>query len=436
LVSFRSTSGEGPSVSFRDALFRGQAPDGGLYVPESIPPFDRPKVQGAGFVVRARAALGAWLDAEIGPQATAALCQEAFDFPVPLTRLDEGTWLLELFHGPTGAFKDFGARFMARALWRLRNPGAPITVLVATSGDTGSAVAHAFSGLEGVRVVLLYPANKVSPLQEAQLTSAPANVHVLRVAGSFDDCQRMVRAAFRDTALARDLGLTSANSINVGRLLPQVSYYVHASLELAAALGEVTPSPELAEPLVVVPSGNLGNLTAGLWARRSGAPIACLLAATNRNDTFARYLQSGRLEPRQAVPTLSNAMDVGDPSNAKRIIALHAGDVGTLRHEVVAESVDDTQTRRAIRDTYVATGRVLCPHTAVGLVARRRHARFRPAILLATAHPGKFPEIVREATGEEVQLPEPLQRGLEQRRDPSDVEADSGRLREFLRSLS
>jgi threonine synthase len=437
MVRFRSTTGDERSLaSFREALFRGQAPDGGLYVPDVVPLFDAARLKGSSFVARARAALGAWLDAEIGAKATAALCQEAFDFPVPLTRIDDGTWLLELFHGPTGAFKDFGARFMARALWRLRDAGHPVTVLVATSGDTGSAVAHAFGSLSDVRVVLLYPANRISPLQEAQLTSAPGHVQALRVAGTFDDCQRMVKAAFRDSALARDLGLTSANSINVGRLLPQISYYVHASLELGETLGDMAPSPDLTAPLVVVPSGNLGNLTAGLWAKRSGAPIACLLAASNRNDVFPRYLETGELEPRAAVATLSNAMDVGDPSNAARILALHDRDAEALRGEVVGESISDPETLRTIRDTYVASGRIVCPHTAVGLAARKRHARFRPAVVFATAHPGKFAEIAREATGEDVALPEVLRRALGQRRDPVDMQPEPAALQEFLRTLA
>ncbi|MFQ5600892.1 MAG: threonine synthase [Candidatus Krumholzibacteriia bacterium] len=427
MIQYRSTqSRQAGGVSFQEALFRGQAPDGGLYVPDALPQIDPGRLRAGGFVERASGALGAWLDAELGADVTSTLCREAFDFPVPVSRLNDDTWLLELFHGPTSAFKDFGARFMARAMARLGEPGRRLTVLVATSGDTGSAVAHAFGGLADTQVVLLYPANKVSPLQEAQLTSVPANVHSVRVAGAFDDCQAMVKAAFRDANRAGELGLTSANSINVGRLLPQLTYYVHAGLELE----------EAGAPLVVVPSGNLGNLTAGLLARLSGAPIAGFLAAANRNDVFPRYLESGVLEARQAVRTPSNAMDVGNPSNAARIVALYAGHFESLRRDVTGESVSDDETLATIRQTWEATGRFVCPHTAVGLAARRRRGDPRPAVVLATAHPGKFAEIVREATGEEIALPETLARALTSRRTPLDIPPDPLALLELLRTLA
>ena len=416
MVRYRSTANGGtPGASFREAIFQGQAPGGGLFIPEHIPRTEMEALRVADFAERARGAIGAFLDDELGSDVTADLCHQAFDFSVPLAQLDADTTLLELFHGPTAAFKDFGARFLARALQRLRPAGSQLTVLVATSGDTGSAVAHAFAGLAGTRVLLLYPAGRVSPEQEAQLLAVPANVQCLRVAGAFDDCQAMVKSALGDADLVRDLGLVSANSINIGRLLPQITYYVHALLEMESA-GE--------PPLVVVPSGNLGNLTAGLYAQRAGARVGRFLAASNANDVFPRALRTGRLEPQPTIPTLSNAMDVGDPSNAARILALYAGRFADLGRDVIGEQVSDDETLRTMREIHAETGRLVCPHTAVALAARRRLPQVRRALVLATAHPGKFAEIVERATGEKPELPPALRRLSEARRVPVDLRAD------------
>jgi threonine synthase len=426
LIRYRSTANGGaPGASFREALLRGQAPGSGLFVPERIPRIEMAALRGADFADRAHGVLSAFLDDELGRGVTAELCRQAFDFPVPLTRLDADTWLLELFHGPTAAFKDFGARFLARALQRLHPAGSRLTVLVATSGDTGSAVAHAFAGLPGTRVLLLYPAGKVSPGQEAQILTAAANVQPLRVAGAFDDCQAMVKSALGDADLVHDLGLIAANSINIGRLLPQIPYYVHALLEMESA-GE--------PPLVVVPSGNLGNLTAGLYAQRAGARAGRFLAASNANDVFPRALRTGKVKPKPVVPTLSNAMDVGNPSNAARILALYAGRFADLRRDVIGESVGDEETLRTMREIHAETGRLVCPHTAVALAARRRFPQARPALVLATAHPGKFAEIVERATGATPEQPPALRLGSGIRRTPVDLSADPAAFCAWLRA--
>jgi threonine synthase len=429
-VRYTSTTAgprRGETVSFKTALARAAAPDGGLYVPETIPPLHLEELHAATFAARARAVLGAWLDDELGPAAVAAACDSAFDFSVPLVPLDAETYVLELFHGPTAAFKDFGARFLAQLLRRTRASGQRTTVLVATSGDTGAAVAHAFGEDEGTKVVLLYPAAGVSPHQEAFLLSGGANATALRVAGSFDDCQTMVRVACSDDALVRDLGLVPANSLNIGRLLPQIAYYVHAALELQVDSGV---------PLVVVPSGNLGNLTAGLLAKRGGAPIQRFLCAANRNDVFPRYLATGILQPHPPVRTPSNAMDVGAPSNAARIQALYGGRLDEIRRDVLGESVDDAETLRVIGDIWARHGRFVCPHTAVGLAARRRHPGLRPAIVLATAHPGKFAAVIRQATGQDVELPAPLVPAPRSRGDAVDMPARVEALRGFLHAMA
>jgi threonine synthase len=450
MIGYHSTAdGLARVGSFKEALFQGQAPDGGLYAPDRVPQLDIEALRGADFATRARAAMLAWLDGELPPEIVERLCSTSFNFPVPLVELDADTALLELFHGPTAAFKDFGARFAAQSMALLRDRDHRFVVLVATSGDTGSAVAHAFAGLAAARVVLLYPAGKVSPLQELQLTSVPENVFSLRVDGTFDDCQKMVKAVLADATLAKKLGLTSANSINIGRLLPQTTYHVHASLELSSPPPAVGPGmprrirPERGEdtaPLVCVPSGNLGNLTAGLLAKRQGAPIARFLAATNRNDVVVRWLASGHLRPQPAVATPSNAMDVGNPSNAARILALYDRDLKALRRDVLASRIDDDETLATMRRIFEENERFVCPHTAVALAALHRHRDESgydgPAIVLATAHPAKFADTVRAATGHTLPLPPALEQLESARRPPRDIRADPAALRAFLHRLA
>jgi threonine synthase len=391
-------------VTFREAVLRGLAPDGGLYLPTSLLPIT-PDVltswRGLPIDDVAVRVLTHLVGDEFDRAAFAGLVREAFDFPAPTVPLKDGIAVLELFHGPTLAFKDFGARFLARIFgYLLKERGDHATILVATSGDTGSAVAQGFHGVPRVQVVVLYPAGKVSRFQEAQMATLGENVRAVRVPGTFDDCQRLVKQAFLDNRLER-LNLSSANSINIGRLLPQTVYYV-ASWLAAGKAGDV---------VFAVPSGNLGNLTAGVIAQRLGLPVGRFVAATNLNDVLPEYLRTGIYRARPARPTLSNAMDVGDPSNFPRLAQIHGEALDALRANIVGLSVSEDETRRTIREVYHTDGYVLDPHGAVGVAAalriRKETGERRPIIALATAHPAKFGDVIREELGFYPELPEP-----------------------------
>ncbi len=405
MVTFTSTRGGAP-VSFAEALFRGLAPDGGLYLPHGSLPLEAPGPPAGGDFVRAALWAGRrFLDGALAGDALSRVVEQALDFPVPLVEIDDDTYVLELFHGPSLAFKDVGARFMAHAMAELGGGEGPHTVLVATSGDTGSAVARAFFGLDGYRVVVLFPADGISERQRRQMTTLGGNVTAVAVQGSFDDCQHLAKAAFADEELRARHGLTSANSINIGRLIPQAFYYVHA----AAQLGW-----DRSAPMFVVPSGNLGDLTAGLLALRLGMPAERFLAASNRNHVFPDFLTSGTYEPRPSVATISNAMDVGDPSNFERIRSLYAPDPSRLAEDVAGAWCTDDETRDCIARVHHRTGYVLDPHTAVAYRALERWEGKRegPSVVLATAHPAKFPEVVEAAIGRAVEVPEALERAL------------------------
>jgi threonine synthase len=412
VIRYTSTAGAAPPADLRTALAAGLAPDGGLYLPDPIPAVeasdwaalrDRPLIEAATFIGRRL------FGGDVAAPVLDALIARAMDFPVPLVRLTERVWALELYHGPTGAFKDVGARVMAGLLDALiPEDGDPLTILTATSGDTGGAVADAFFGRERFRVVVLYPEGQVSTLQERQFTTLGGNVIAVRVSGTFDDCQRLVKAAFTDRALRERCRLTSANSINVGRLLPQVFYYTHWWARL---------DPALSTPVVSVPCGNFGNLTAGLIARRLGVPIGPFIAVTNANDVVPEYFRTGRFVPRASRRTISNAMDVGNPSNFARVRALYRDDVTALRRDVSAESFDDDATRGAIRDVYQRHGYVMDPHSAVAYLGLEATLAARPdtgGVFLATAHPAKFREVVEPVIGCPVPLPERLAARLSQ----------------------
>ena len=428
-----STRASNVTVSFKEAVFRGLAPDGGLYLP-LVQPDLGPVLSGlrpdASMSDIARAAMSVFLADELDGESLDRIAAAAFPFRPELRKLDEGLYLLELFHGPTFAFKDFGACFLAAVMEEyLRRDRRRAVILTATSGDTGSAVASAFHGRAGIQVVILYPSGRVSPLQEKQLTTLGGNVAALEIDGSFDDCQRMVKAAFID--LGGRLGLTSANSINLGRLIPQAFYYIYGRLRLAAE--------RPGGCVFCVPSGNFGNLTAGVLAWRWGLPVERFLAATNANKVVPEYLESGVFKPRPSVHTLSNAMDVGDPSNFERLEAIFGGDPDAMRAAIEGAWVSDEETAAAIRRWRRERGLFFDPHTALGVHAAERWlagpaGKGRTVIALGTAHPGKFLEVVREAAGEEPPLPERLARVLTLEKKSIRMSNESDALKKWLLS--
>jgi threonine synthase len=406
-VSFMSSRGGVAPAVFSQALLQGLAGDGGLYVPSRWPKFTPEDFADAATLpqVGARLIAGFAAGDALVPELP-AIVNEAFNFAAPRVALTEDDRLavLELFHGPTAAFKDFGARFLAAAFSRLRrNATRPLTILVATSGDTGGAVAAAFHGRAGIEVVVLFPKGLVSPTQERQLTCWGGNVRALAVRGTFDDCQRLVKEAFGDAALRERSQLSSANSINLGRLLPQAVYYAATSLAIWREHGEPAS--------FIVPSGNLGNAVACLWARAAGLPIADVLLAHNANRAVPDYLMSGHWEPRPSIATLASAMDVGNPSNMERLLALFPRPAD-LRQAVSACSVSDAEIRGRIRIGYEQYGQIWCPHTATAAEAWERLTPERRAarrwVLVSTAHPAKFPEIVEPLIGRKVPVPESL----------------------------
>lgn len=404
-----STRRSSPPVPFIDALFAGTAPDGGLYFPERfepLPPERRARIRDAD-IVEVGTVVGAHLlRGEITEEALRPLIREALDFPIPLLQVAERAWVLELFHGPTRAFKDVGARVQARLLHHFTD-GTPLTILVATSGDTGSAVAQAFHGVPDTRVVVLYPEGQVTDVQEAQMASLGDNITAVAVHGTFDDCQRLVKQAFADEDLRKHVWLTPANSINLGRLLPQVFYYF--------LLARLTPAGGGPGPVVSVPSGNFGNLTAGLIAKRLGLPVRRFVAATNVNDVVPGYLRSGVYEPRPSVRTVANAMDVGAPSNFERMRDLYDDDIDRMRQDVAGAAFTDAQVVEAIGAVYRSRGYLLDPHGAIawlGLEQALTQDEHAIGVFLATAHPAKFREVVEPAIGAPVALPPALAEAL------------------------
>jgi threonine synthase len=435
-MNWISTRGAAPAVPFIDALFAGTAPDGGLYFPERFDPLPRASLEairtadlaGIGTIVGEHLLKG-----EISEQALRPLVESALDFPIPLVQVTDRIWALELFHGPTMAFKDVGARVQARLLHHFTD-GTPLTILVATSGDTGSAVAQSFHRVPDTRVVVLYPEGQVSDVQEAQMASLGDNVLAIAVRGTFDDCQRLVKEAFADDELRKQVWLTPANSINLGRLLPQVFYYF-LLMRLGASAGSVNGR---SGPIVSVPSGNFGNLTAGLIARRLGLHVAQFVAATNVNDVVPEYLRTGIYQPRPSVRTVANAMDVGAPSNFERIRALYGDDIEALRADVTGAVYDDATVVAEIGRVYRRYGYLLDPHGAIAWLAVNealRHAGPQArGVFLATAHPAKFRDVVGPAIGEDVPLPPALQAALAKPRRSTPLDARYDALLDVLRS--
>jgi threonine synthase len=427
MIRYYSTNRGVPEVDLAEALLTGQAGDKGLFMPDPIPRL------APGFLARARdlsypelaaEVLGLYTEAAFTPAALKELCDDAYDFDVPLERISGTRHVMRLDRGPTASFKDFAARFMGRALGRLvRERGRELLVLTATSGDTGSAIAHAFLGVEGIRVVVLFPIHEVSDRQRRQMTTLGGNVATLALDSKFDNCQALVKQAFSDPDLA-GLGLTSANSINIGRLLPQSVYYIHAASRLADVAGGE-------KVIFSVPSGNFGDLMGGLLAFHMGLPVERFVVATNANDEVPRFLETGRyakIDP--SLKCISNAMNVGHPSNLARVVDLYGGsmdevgnlrvppDLPRMRRELHGVSIDDAHTRAAIVEAYKTHGAVLEPHGAVGWAGLQSFLDLHPelagttAISLETAHPAKFPEEIRALIGIDPPLPDSL-RGLD-----------------------
>jgi len=430
-MRYLSTRGEAEPVGLAAALAAGLAPDGGLYVPETMPMFRADTFGGREALSTVAAGLLApfFAGGSLAPQLP-TIAAESLDIPAPLHALTPHTWMLELFHGPTAAFKDFGARFLAACLAHSHALNAPTTtVLVATSGDTGAAVAAAFHRRPGFRVVILYPDGRVSPRQAHQLGCFGDNVIALRVAGSFDDCQALAKRALGDTVLKRNVALTSANSISLGRLLPQMSYYAHAALSHWLDRGRRLN--------VVVPTGNLGNALACMLARATGMPIGEVVLATNANQVLPEYFAGGDYEPRPSVATLANAMDVGAPSNFERLRWFYRDDA-SLRASLIAEAVGDDEIRDTIRTSRSRYGTLVCPHTATALrVLERMRERGdrRDFAIVATAHPAKFDEVIEPIIGAPVDVPPALAALLARPAHSEPIAADYDALSARLNAL-
>jgi threonine synthase len=388
-------------------VLRGLAPDGGLYMPAEIArhsPEELEEFRGLPFTEVCFRIVKPFATPDVPEEVLWQVVSEAINFPVDLVSLSPGLHILELFHGPTLAFKDFGARFLARLMgYFVRGETRPLTVLVATSGDTGSAVAHGFLRVPGIRVMILYPSKRISEAQEKQFTTLGENITALEVAGTFDDCQRLVKQAFSDAELNARAFLTSANSINIGRLLPQMFYHVAAYRQL----------PVASVPLIVsVPSGNFGNLTAGIFAKRIGLPVAKFVASTNANDIVPEYLRSGEFRPRAATATYSNAMDVGNPNNFPRLLDLCRNRLEYVQKEIWGHRATDDETLAAMKMLHDRYGYIADPHTAVGVLGweayKREHSEPAQGLVLATAHPAKFADVVMKAIGTAPPLPDRL----------------------------
>lgn len=429
---YYSTNSNSALVDFKEATIKGQAPDGGLYFPERIPELPIQFFENMNNLSRQEIAyyvIQPYIGDTIPEHELKKIVAETINFDFPLVKVDENKFSLELFHGPTLAFKDVGARFMSRCLgYFVKNSNRKITVLVATSGDTGGAVASGFFNVEGIDVVILYPAGKVSSVQELQLTTYGKNITALEVNGNFDDCQQMVKQAFSDTELNQELFLTSANSINVARWLPQQFYYLFAYQQWA---DKSNP------PVICVPSGNFGNICAGLLVHRTGLPVTHFVAACNANNIIPKYLESGNYLPKQAVATLSNAMDVGNPSNFVRVLEIFNKEFQSLKHVMSSYSVSDPETRRILGEVYTKFHYLLDPHGAVAFSALEQYLHDHPdqkGIFLETAHPVKFYDVVEPIIHEKVSIPDTVKELLDKEKKSIKIEVNYNALKDYLLS--
>jgi threonine synthase len=428
-MKYISTKDTKHKVTFREAVLTGLAPNGGLFMPEAITPLPAEfyaNLQDMTKEAIAMEVLKPFIGDEIDEKSLLRIVTETLDFDFPVVNIHDNIHALELFHGPTLAFKDVGARFMARCFSHFLGEQEQVTILAATSGDTGSAVGQGFKGVEGVDVVLLYPKGKISKIQESQLTTIGGNVRALEVTGDFDNCQAMVKEAFADDALKKVRPLSSANSINIARLLPQSLYYFFAYQALA----------KQGKKLVVsIPSGNYGNLTAGLFALRLGLPIYQFVASANANCTVPDYLSTGEYQPRPSLPTISNAMDVGNPSNFYRMDYLFDHNLDAMRAMIKGYHYTDQSTQQTMKEVYQQHGYLLDPHGAVGYLGLTAFLKDHPdhvGVFLETAHPAKFKEVVDEAVGIDVPIPKVLQDALQGEKLAVEIAANYDKLKQYL----
>ncbi|MEI2737224.1 MAG: threonine synthase [Chitinophagaceae bacterium] len=429
-MRYYSTNRQSPVIGFKEATIKGQAPDKGLYFPELIPQVEKSLISHINNYSNEEIAfrvIKPYTGNAIPDERLFQIVCETVSFPIPLVKVNEAISSLELFHGPTLAFKDVGARFMSRCLgYFVKDEARKITVLVATSGDTGGAVANGFYDVEGVEVIILYPSGKVSPVQEKQLTTLGKNIHALEVKGTFDDCQQMAKQAFTDADINKKLFLTSANSINVARWLPQQFYYFFAYKQWG---DKANP------PVISVPSGNFGNICAGILAMQSGLPVKHFIAACNVNDVITEYLSSQQLNPKQAVTTLSNAMDVGNPSNFVRILEIFKHQFPDMKKKLISYTITDEETKETIRNVFNTYNYVLDPHGAVGFLALHRHLENnfgQKGMFLETAHPVKFPDAVRASTGRDIGIPTVVKLMMQEEKKSHVLSPVFANLKEYL----
>ena len=432
-MQYFSTNHQSPKVDFKQATINGQAPDNGLYFPEQIPFLPKEIIENITSYSNEEIAfqvIKPYVGDTIPEVDLRKIVNETINFDIPLVKVTDAIYSLELYHGPTLAFKDIGARFMSRCLgYFVKDLSKKVTVLVATSGDTGGAVANGFYDVDGVDVVILYPSGRVSSVQEKQLTTLGKNIHTLEVAGTFDDCQQMVKQVFTDEALNKKLFLTSANSINVARWLPQQFYYFFAYKQWS-----LKNNP----PVIAVPSGNFGNICAGILAHVSGLPVKHFIAACNANDIVPNFMQTEKYEPKNSVATISNAMDVGNPSNFIRILEIFQHQFVNLKKVLSSCSISDQETKDTLQKVYQTERYLLDPHGAVGYLALQRYLQNNPVekgIVLETAHPVKFYEVVEPVIGEVVPIPAAVQQQLLLEKKSTKIAAEVDLLKGFLLSL-
>lgn len=429
-MKFYSSNNKNELVDFKNAVLKGIADDGGLYLPLEIPTLSDSffsNLNSFSFQEIALNVLKLYVD-EINENDLKKIIAKSFNFPLPNVWLDDNLYILELTHGPTLAFKDFGARFMANTLSHfVKDEKKEIIILVATSGDTGSAVANGFYNVEGIKVKLLYPSGMVSKTQEQQLTTLGGNITALEIEGTFDDCQRLVKEAFADNDLKTDIRLTSANSINIARLLPQSLYYFYSFGQIQAKNKPIVFS---------VPSGNLGNLTGGILAYKMGLPVDRFIAAVNANKVFPNYIKSGRFVPQPTIKTISNAMDVGNPSNFVRIASLFQNDIKNINKIIFSDSFSDEETYKAMQEVYTKYNYIIDPHGAVGYLAYKKYlTEFTNdfiSVIIETAHPAKFASEIKKAIGIEIEMPEQLKSCLRKKKQSIKLSKDYNELKSFL----